>query len=105
MTRCRMLSHVRERRDHELLAGNARYADRFDKADLTAPPRRAGSRRHVQDTRIHTHEALGVLEGDIHVIRNAGGVVTDDTIRSLAISQRLLGTTAVDGRAAHRAAG
>ena len=64
----------------------------FDKRDLPAPPRKALAIVSCMDARIRVHTMLGLEEGDAHVIRNAGGVVTDDTIRSLAISQRKLGT-------------
>ena len=81
----------------EGLAANERYAEGFtlDKRDLPAPPRKALAIVSCMDARIRVHTMLGLEEGDAHVIRNAGGVVTDDTIRSLAISQRKLGTRAV----------
>jgi carbonic anhydrase len=76
----------------ELLAHNEAYAASFDKADLPLPPARKLAVVACMDARLNVYGALGLQEGDAHVIRNAGGVVTDDTIRSLAISQRLLGT-------------
>ncbi|MEO6858678.1 MAG: carbonic anhydrase [Solirubrobacteraceae bacterium] len=76
----------------ELIANNEQYASSFDKADLPSPPARKVAVVACMDARLHVHGALGLQEGDAHVIRNAGGVVTDDAIRSLAISQRLLGT-------------
>jgi carbonic anhydrase len=76
----------------ELLANNAAYAAAFDKADLSAPPAKKVAVVACMDARLNVYGALGLTEGDAHVIRNAGGVVTDDEIRSLAISQRLLGT-------------
>ena len=76
----------------DLLANNERYAASFDKADLPLPPARKTAAIACMDARINVYGALGLREGDAHVIRNAGGVVTDDAIRSLAISQRLLGT-------------
>ena len=81
----------------DLLAENQRYADAFtlDKSMLPAPPRKQLAIVSCMDARIRVHQMLGLTEGDAHVIRNAGGVVTDDTIRSLAISQRKLDTTAV----------
>ena len=81
----------------EGLAANERYAESFalDKRDLPAPPRKALAIVSCMDARIRVHTMLALEEGDAHVIRNAGGVVTDDTIRSLAISQRRLGTRAV----------
>ena len=68
------------------------YASSFDKADLPLPPGRKVAVVACMDARLNVYGALGLHEGDAHVIRNAGGVVTDDEIRSLAISQRLLGT-------------
>jgi carbonic anhydrase len=76
----------------DLLANNAGYAASFDKANLPLPPRTKVAVVACMDARLNVYGALGLAEGDAHVIRNAGGAVTDDTIRSLAISQRLLGT-------------
>ena len=76
----------------DLIANNAGYAEAFDKADLPLPPARKVAVIACMDARLNVYGALGLTEGDAHVIRNAGGVVTDDGIRSLAISQRLLGT-------------
>ncbi|MBV9002624.1 MAG: carbonic anhydrase [Solirubrobacterales bacterium] len=76
----------------ELLANNEAYAASFDKADLPLPPAKKVAIVACMDARVNVYGALGLAEGDAHVIRNAGGVVTDDEIRSLAISQRLLGT-------------
>ena len=76
----------------ELLANNETYASSFDKGDLPAPPGRRVAVVACMDARLNVYGLLGLNEGDAHVIRNAGGVVTDDAIRSLAISQRLLGT-------------
>jgi carbonic anhydrase len=77
----------------ELLANNESYVAEFgDKADLPLPPAAKTAVVACMDARLHVYGALGLKEGDAHVIRNAGGVVTDDAIRSLAISQRLLGT-------------
>ncbi len=76
----------------ELLANNERYVASFDKADLPLPPAKKAAVVACMDARLNVYGALGITEGDAHVIRNAGGVVTDDAIRSLAISQRLLGT-------------
>jgi carbonic anhydrase len=76
----------------ELLANNDSYAESFDKADLPLPPAKKLAIVACMDARLNVYGALGLKEGDAHVIRNAGGVVTDDEIRSLAISQRLLGT-------------
>ena len=76
----------------ELLANNARYAEGFDKGDLPLPPARKLAVVACMDARLDPHQVLGLEEGDAHVIRNAGGVISDDAIRSLVISQRLLGT-------------
>ncbi len=76
----------------ELLANNARYAASFDKAHLPMPPGRKVAVLACMDARLDPARALGLDEGDAHVIRNAGGVATEDAIRSLVISQRLLGT-------------
>ena len=79
----------------ELLENNARYAEAFDKGDLPLPPAKGLAVVACMDARLDTHRLLGIDAGDAHVIRNAGGVVTDDAIRSLVISQRLLGTKEV----------
>jgi carbonic anhydrase len=76
----------------ELLANNEGYASSFDKAELPLPPAKKLAIVACMDARLNVYGMLGLREGDAHVIRNAGGVVTDDEIRSLAISQRLLGT-------------
>jgi carbonic anhydrase len=76
----------------DLLANNAAYVASFDKGDLPLPPGKKVAIVACMDARLNVYGALGLQEGDAHVIRNAGGVVTDDEIRSLAISQRLLGT-------------
>jgi carbonic anhydrase len=76
----------------QFLANNERYAGAFDKGDLAMPPMQRVAVVACMDARMETGAMLGLVEGDAHVIRNAGGVVTDDVIRSLAISQRLLGT-------------
>ena len=76
----------------EVLESNARYAESFDKGSLPLPPARGLAVVACMDARLDTHKLLGLDEGDAHVIRNAGGVVSDDVIRSLVISQRLLGT-------------
>jgi carbonic anhydrase len=76
----------------ELLQNNAAYAETFNKGDLPLPPARRVAVVACMDARLDVHKILGLQEGDAHVIRNAGGVITDDEIRSLAISQRLLGT-------------
>jgi len=76
----------------ELLQNNVAYAESFEKGDLPLPPARGVAVVACMDARIDVHKILGLEEGDAHVIRNAGGVITDDEIRSLTISQRLLGT-------------
>jgi carbonic anhydrase len=76
----------------ELLTNNEAYAGSFDKGSLPMPPGKKVAVVACMDARLDPAGALGLQEGDAHVIRNAGGVVTDDAIRSLAISQRLLGT-------------
>jgi len=76
----------------DLLQNASAYAESFDKADLPMPPGRKVAVLACMDARLNPYGLLGLQEGDAHVIRNAGGVVTDDEIRSLAISQRLLGT-------------
>ena len=75
-----------------ILAANERYAAEFAKGDLPMPPARRVAVLACMDARLNVYGILGLNEGEAHVIRNAGGVVTDDEIRSLAISQRLLGT-------------
>ncbi|HET6503468.1 MAG TPA: carbonic anhydrase [Amycolatopsis sp.] len=75
----------------ELLANNARYAETFA-GPLPLPPARHVAVVACMDARLNVYGALGLAEGEAHVIRNAGGVVTEDEVRSLAISQRLLGT-------------
>jgi carbonic anhydrase len=79
----------------ELLQNNVAYAESFEKGDLPLPPARGVAVVACMDARLDVHKILGLEEGDAHVIRNAGGVITDDEIRSLAISQRLMGTTEI----------
>src|SRR5256714_13572633 len=76
----------------QLLENAESYATRFDRGELPLPPARKVAVVACMDARLNPYGLLGLQEGDAHVIRNAGGVVTDDEIRSLAISQRLLGT-------------
>jgi len=76
----------------ELLRNADAYAESFDKGDLPLPPARKVAVVACMDARLNPYGLLGLQEGDAHVIRNAGGVITDDEIRSLSISQRLLGT-------------
>ncbi|RVW01363.1 beta-class carbonic anhydrase [Rhodococcus xishaensis] len=75
----------------ELLENNKRYAENFS-GPLPMPPSKPVAVLACMDARLDVYRMLGLSEGEAHVIRNAGGVVTDDEIRSLAISQRLLGT-------------
>jgi carbonic anhydrase len=76
----------------DLIANAKAYGASFDKGDLPLPPGLKIAIVACMDARLNPYGLLGLQEGDAHVIRNAGGVVTDDEIRSLAISQRLLGT-------------
>ncbi|MCY4670303.1 carbonic anhydrase [Rhodococcus sp. KB6] len=78
----------------EYLQNNAAYAEQFT-VPLPLPPSKHVAVLACMDARIDVYRVLGIKEGESHVIRNAGGVVTDDEIRSLAISQRLLGTTEI----------
>jgi carbonic anhydrase len=79
----------------ELLRNNAEFASSFSKGDLPMPPGKALAVVACMDARLNVYALLGLEEGEAHVIRNAGGVVTEDVVRSLAISQRLLGTKEV----------
>jgi carbonic anhydrase len=79
----------------ELLQNAHRFAEGFDQGDLPMPPAAHVAVVACMDARLNPQVTLGLSLGDAHVIRNAGGVVTDDVIRSLAISQRLLGTTEI----------
>jgi carbonic anhydrase len=103
------LRHARQRRDDrfgatrrtvrmsatdELLANNRRYAEGFSGPPPVLPARGVAVIA-CMDARLNVYALLGLAEGEAHVIRNAGGVITDDEIRSLAISQRLLGTREV----------
>lgn len=76
----------------EFLTAAQRYAEAFTAGDLPMPPARKTAVVACMDARLNPYGLLGLTEGDAHVIRNAGGVVTQDVLRSLAISQRLLGT-------------
>ena len=78
-----------------ILAANARYAAGFELGGLPAPPRRKLAVIACMDARLDVEDALGLAPGDAHIIRNAGGLATDDAIRSLVISQQILGTDAV----------
>jgi carbonic anhydrase len=76
----------------ELLSNSQDYAASFDQSHLSAPPAKKAAVVTCMDARVNPYGILGLSEGDAHVIRNAGGVVTDDVIRSLSISQHELGT-------------
>jgi carbonic anhydrase len=76
----------------EVTSANEQYADGFTKGDLPMPPGRRFAVVTCMDARIDPAKAFGLEEGDAHVIRNAGGLVNDETIRSLVISHHLLGT-------------
>src|SRR3954454_19351121 len=79
----------------ELVQNAASYGKTFDKDTLPLPPAKRVAIVACMDARLNPYGLLGLNEGDAHVIRNAGGVITDDEIRSLAISQRLLGTAEI----------
>jgi carbonic anhydrase len=76
----------------ELLANNAAYVAAFHKGDLPISPAKKVAIIACMDARLNIYGALGLKEGDAHVIRNAGGLITDAELRSLAVSQRRLGT-------------
>jgi len=78
----------------EYVQNNPAYAEQFD-GPLPMPPSRHTAVVACMDARLNVYGVLGLREGESHVVRNAGGVTTDDVIRSLAISQRLLGTTEI----------
>jgi carbonic anhydrase len=75
-----------------ILAENRRYMDAFDRSALTAAPLSKLAVVACMDARLDVEETLGLRTGDAHIIRNAGGLVTDDVIRSLLVSMELLGT-------------
>ena len=79
----------------EILSANERYATSFDKGELAMPPGRHFAIVTCMDARLDPAKYAGLAEGDAHVIRNAGGIVTDDALRSLVISHWLLGTQEV----------
>lgn len=78
-----------------LLAENERYTEAFDRSALTAAPLSGLAILACMDARLDVEESLGLRTGDAHIIRNAGGLVTDDVIRSLIVSQQLLGTNEI----------
>ena len=77
------------------LAENQRYADQFDRSALPLPPGRKLAVLACMDARLTVEDVLSLRTGDAHIIRNAGGLATDDALRSLVISQQLLGTEEV----------
>jgi carbonic anhydrase len=79
----------------QLLENNGRFAATFDKGDKPMPPASKVAVVACMDARLHVSALLGLDIGDAHIIRNAGGVVSDDAVRSLVISQRLLGTNEI----------
>jgi carbonic anhydrase len=79
----------------ELVRNANAYSESFDRGYLPLPPAKRVAVVACMDARLNPYGLLGLHEGDAHVIRNAGGVITDDEIRSLSISQRLLGTTEI----------
>lgn len=79
----------------ELTSNNEAYAAAFDQGDLPMPPGKQVALVACMDARLDVYRILGLGLGEAHVIRNAGGVISDDAIRSLVISQRLLGTTEI----------
>jgi carbonic anhydrase len=79
----------------ELLRNNTEFAGSFSNGDLPMPPGKHLTVVACMDARLNVYALLGLREGEAHVIRNAGGVVSDDVLRSLVISQRLLGTREV----------
>lgn len=80
-----LVEHIRER--------NARYAEGFDRSRLALPPRQRWAILACMDARLTVEDVAGLDTGDAHIIRNAGGLVTEDAIRSFVISSQLLGTT------------
>jgi carbonic anhydrase len=79
----------------ELLAANDQYVATFDRGDLPMPPAKRVAILTCMDARLHPEKFLGLDVGDAHVIRNAGGRASQDAVRSLIISQRLLGTNEI----------
>src|ERR1700686_3986186 len=76
----------------EVLAANQQYASKFDKASLAMPPAKKLAILACMDARLSVEQLLGLKTGDAHIIRNAGGIATEDALRSLIISHHLLGT-------------
>lgn len=80
---------------HRLLSENQRYVEAFDRSALGPAPLSGLAVIACMDARLDVEETLGLRTGDAHIIRNAGGIVTDDVIRSLVVSQQRLGTTGI----------
>jgi carbonic anhydrase len=76
----------------EMVRSSERYSEQFEMGHLALPPAKRVAVLACMDARLNPYALLGLSEGDAHIIRNAGGVLTDDAVRSLAISQHLLGT-------------
>jgi carbonic anhydrase len=76
----------------EVLAANQQYASKFDKGNLAMPPAKKLAILACMDARLTVEQLLGLKTGDAHIIRNAGGIATEDALRSLIISHHLLGT-------------
>ncbi|HEY7132520.1 MAG TPA: carbonic anhydrase [Candidatus Limnocylindrales bacterium] len=86
----------RGRREIEqVLAGNRRFVETFDRRRMDARPRTGLAILACMDARLHVEEVLGLQTGDAHIVRNAGGLATDDAIRSIVVSQELLRTDAI----------
>jgi carbonic anhydrase len=90
-----MTSDTRRDEYRRVLAENQRYTEAFDRSALTAAPLTRLAILACMDARLDVEEALGLRTGDAHIIRNAGGLATDDAVRSLIVSQQLLGTDEV----------
>ncbi|HKG55633.1 MAG TPA: carbonic anhydrase [Candidatus Limnocylindrales bacterium] len=90
-----MTSESRRDEYRRVLAENQRYTEAFDRSALTAAPLTGLAVIACMDARLDVEEALGLRTGDAHIIRNAGGLATDDAVRSLVVSQQLLGTDEV----------
>jgi carbonic anhydrase len=88
-------THTRAPETERALTENVRYAATFDRPNLDLPPQRKLAVLACMDARITVEDVLGLRSGEAHIIRNAGGLATDDAIRSLVISQQLLGTEEV----------
>jgi carbonic anhydrase len=90
-----MATETRRDEYRRVLAENQRYTEAFDRSALTAAPLTRLAVIACMDARLDVEEALGLRTGDAHIIRNAGGLATDDAVRSLIVSQQLLGTDEV----------